>query len=330
MTTSSDATARLARSSSRRSSPYTRSTSARAVCAFSSFRAYACFRSGTPEHAARASERMADTSAGVYSEHTFSRTRCVPPRSSIIASRCSITRPHSWKYSSGMTYPFGRTIELVFSSSPTATGVPSSRRRSTRTTFPLPREDPDPAVSPPRSAAVASNRSLRLHFPPSSRRDSSRLSRTSLSLDARLDSSTSTTRSRHTPAPFRAAASTSANFFVASSHVAFVASCASNAASAASDAAVISACASSYARCRRYTVAHVLSSRTRHTIASEWSSSTSTDGAWRGTSAARRLAVVRSRGRAPNTRPSRRADPAKKERTLLAASPAFNAPHAAR
>ena len=54
------------------------------------------------------------------------------------------------------------------------------------------------------------------------------------------------------------------------------------------------------------------------------------EGACVGTSAARRLAGVRSRGRAPITRPSRRVEPPKKARTLLAASPARNAPHAAR
>ena len=268
MISSSDARARLARSSSRRSSPYRRSTLARAACAFSSARAYACFFSGTPAHAPRDSARMAFTSAGVYSEHTFSLTRCAPPRRSIIASRCSITRPHASKYASGMTYPVDRTIELELASSPTVTGVPSSRRRSTRTTFPRAR-DTDPSSSSPRSAAAVSNKSSRSHFPPSSPRESTRRSRASLSVAARVVASTSTTRSRHTSAPARAAASTSATFRAASSHVAFAASYASNAASAASDADVISTCASSYSRCRSYTVAHVFSSRTRHTIASE-------------------------------------------------------------
>ena len=266
MISSSDARARLARSSSRRSSPYRRSTLARAACAFSSARAYACFFSGTPAHAPRDSARMAFTSAGVYSEHTFSLTRCAPPRRSIIASRCSITRPHASKYASGMTYPVDRTIELELASSPTVTGVPSSRRRSTRTTFPRAR-DTDPSSSSPRSAAAVSNKSSRSHFPPSSPRESTRRSRASLSVAARVVASTSTTRSRHTFGPARRAPPSS--HCAASSHVAFAASYASNAASAASDADVISTCASSYSRCRSYTVAHVFSSRTRHTIASE-------------------------------------------------------------
>ena len=227
-------------------------------------------------HTRLASALSIATSPGVYSEHTCSFTVC----GLSIATMASMeldSLSHSSKYSSGITYPFGRTKVVDLSSRPNLTALPPSSVRSTATTLPifLPSRCEAPAlfsaaISAARAALVCSYMARRLHLPPPVWTSRS-VALIAPSARARSSPLASLARSRHTFFPARIAAPISSALAENSSHTSFAFSNASYASSAAFPASVIATCEALYAACRPYTDPHTRASRRWHSDASEWS-----------------------------------------------------------
>ena len=229
-------------------------------------------------HARFASALSVATSPGVYSEHTCSFTVC----GLSIATMASMeldSLSHSSKYSSGITYPFGRTKVVDLSSRPNLTALPPSSVRSTATTLPifLPSRCEAPAlfsaaISAARAALVCSYIARRLHLPPPVFSSTSRsVALIAPSARARSSPVASLALSRHIFFPARIAAPISSALAENSSQTSFAFSNASNASSAAFAASVIATCEALYAACRPYTPPHTRASRRWHSDASEWS-----------------------------------------------------------